>query len=253
MNRYQQKNQQGSRGFANGMLVVVMLFVLSVGGLAWVSLGILANDRWPIRWLDLNGAFQRVSAEQLRAAMTPLIEESFFTLDLQELDQAARRISWVSSVRIQKEWPDTVRVTIEEYVPIAHWNRGELISEQGDAFAIAEADDLQGLPWLEGPEERLNEVLLNWSEFSDAMASFGLEIVALRLDRRGAWSMRLNNGTRVQLGRDSARERFSRLLNSWESLTRGQALPPQDVDLRYTNGFAVLWPQTPQEAKGTDS
>jgi hypothetical protein len=29
--------------------------------------------------------------------------------------------------------------------------------------------------------------------------------------------------------------------------------PPQDVDLRYTNGFAVMWPQHLKTAKGTDS
>ena len=80
----------------------------------------------------------------------------------------------------------------------------------------------------------------------------GLEIGELSLDRRGAWSMQLSNGTRVQLGRESARERLQRLLVSWDSLMLEEAAPPQDVDLRYTNGFAVLWPQ-PETIKGTDS
>ena len=63
-----------------------------------------------------------------------------------------------------------------------------------------------------------------------------------KLDGRGAWSMLLNNGTRVALGRDSTVERLERLLASWEPLTQEREAPPQDVDLRYTNGFAVLWP-----------
>lgn len=252
MNRYSQPIRN-NRGFASGMLAVAMLFLMSVGGLAWVSFGIVANDRWPIRWLELNGAFQRVSAEQLRATITPVMKENFFTLDLRELNQAAQRISWVSAAQVQKEWPDTVRVTIEEYVPVAHWNRGELISEQGEAFAVLEADEIQGLPWLEGPEDRLDTVLVNWSQFSDSLAPLGLEIMRLKLDRRGAWSMELNNGTRVQLGRDSATERFSRLLASWDTLTRGRLIPPLDVDLRYSNGFAVLWPQSVEHATGTDS
>ena len=45
---------------------------------AWVSMGIVAKDRWPIRWLEINGNFQRVSAEQLRAGLIPLISSSFF-------------------------------------------------------------------------------------------------------------------------------------------------------------------------------
>jgi cell division protein FtsQ len=246
-------SRRENRGFANGLLPVIMLFLLAAGGIGWVCMGIVAKDRWPIRWLELNGAFQRVSAEQLRASMTPLIKDSFFTTDLHELGSAARRISWVSSVNIQKKWPDTVTVTIEEFSPIAHWNKGQLISKSGEVFSVPEADEIQGLPRLQGPQERLDEVLHHWSEFSDALVSLGLEISELSLDMRGAWSMQLSNGTRIQLGRDFARDRLQRLLASWDALMFEQEIPPQDVDLRYTNGFAVLWPQLPDTAKGTDS
>jgi len=253
VNRYTEINHQGNRGFASGIMTVIALFLLAAGGAAWVSMGIVANDRWPIRWLELNGEFQRVSAEQLRASVSPLIDESFFTVNLQELRDAAGRISWVSSVRVQKNWPDTVTVSIEEFTPVAHWNRGQLISHQGEAFAVPESDEIQGLPWLYGPPERLAEVLSAWSEFSELMVPLGLEVQDIQLDKRGAWSMELSNGTRVQLGRDSATERLQRLLASWESLMLEHPVPPQDVDLRYTNGFAVMWPQIPETAKGTDS
>jgi cell division protein FtsQ len=252
VNRYSGLGTKGSQGFASGMLSVISLFLLASAGIAWVCMGIVTNDRWPIRWLELNGAFQRVSAEQLRASMTPLINESFFAIDLQELTTAARRNSWVSSVDVQKKWPDPLMVTIQEFKPIAHWNQGQLLSREGEVFAVPDADGIQGLPMLQGPEERLDEVLLYWSDFSEALVPMGLEIGELSLDTRGAWSMQFSNGTRVQLGRDSARERLQRLLASWDSLMFGQAAPPQDVDLRYTNGFAVLWPK-PETIKGTDS
>ena len=253
MNRYAELRYPGNRGYVTGAIVVIALFLLASGGIAWVSMGIVTNDRWPIRWLELNGTFQRVSAEQLRASMAPLIDESFFTVNLQELRSSATRNSWVSSVRIQKKWPDTVTVTIEEFAPIAHWNRGQLISEKGEAFAVSEADEIQGLPWLQGPQERLEEVLNNWSEFTDLLTPMGLEISGLMLDRRGAWSMQLSNGTHVSLGRDAARERLQRLLASWDSLMQEQTAPPQGVDLRYSNGFAVLWPQHRDTDTGTDS
>ncbi len=253
MNRYKEVNYQGSRGFASGILVVITLFLMAAAGAVWVSMGIVANDRWPIRWLEVNGDFQRVSAEQLRATISPLIDESFFTIDMQELRDAAGRISWVSAVNVQKNWPDTVTVTIEEFTPVAHWNRGQLISRQGEAFPVPEADEIQGLPWLHGPDERLDDVLRSWSEFSELLDPLGLEISGIRLDPRGAWSMELSNGTHVQLGRDSALERLQRLLASWDSLMLEQSAPPQDVDLRYTNGFAVMWPQPADNAKGTDS
>lgn len=253
MNRYTEIKYSGNRGFSHGLLAVLFLFLVSTAGFTWVSLGIVAKDRWPIRWLEINGSFQRVSAEQLRARLTPLIASSFFTIDLQELRDAADGISWVSSVKVQKRWPDTVVVEVEEYVPFAHWNRGQLISSRGVAFTVQEADGIQGLPWLHGPQEQLGQVLENWTRFNDELASAGLEVRELTLNRRGGWSMVLNNGTSVHLGREAAWERLQRLMSSWDSLLQDQLAPPSDVDLRYTNGFAVLWPQETGKQAGNDS
>ena len=240
-------------GFSHGMLMILLLFIMVTAGFVWVSMGIVARDRWPIRWLEINGSFQRVSAEQLRASLTPLIASSFFTIDLQTLRDAADRNSWVSSVQVQKRWPDTVVVMVEEFVPFAHWNQGQLISSHGEAFAVPDADGIQGLPWLSGPQNQLDQVLKNWTKFNHELMSAGLEIRQMTLDERGAWSMILNNGTSVHLGRDAAWERLQRLMNGWDALLQGQIAPPQDVDLRYSNGFAVLWPAVSGERPGKKS
>jgi cell division protein FtsQ len=241
------------KGFSSGLLIVLALFLLAAAGSAWVSMGIVARDRWPIRWLEIGGNFQRVSAEQLRAGLTPLIDSSFFTIDLKELRDAADRISWVADVQVQKRWPDTVVVTVEEYVPFAHWNRGQLISSKGEAFSVPEADTIQGLPWLRGPESQRVQVLENWTLFNDVLAEEGLEIRHLELNPRGAWSMLLTNGTTVHLGRVAGLKRLQRLMTSWTELLNGQVAPPHDVDLRYSNGFAVNWPKDPAELAGNDS
>ncbi len=242
-----------SRGFSHGLLTILLLFIMAAAGFVWVSMGIVARDRWPIRWLEINGSFQRVSAEQLRASLTPLIASSFFTIDLQTLRAAADRNPWVSTVQVQKRWPDTIVVKVEEFVPFAHWNRGQLISSRGEAFSVPDADGIQGLPWLHGPQDQLDEVLKNWTKFNDELLSAGLEIQQMKLDQRGAWSMVLNNGTSVQLGRDAAWERLQRLMSGWDALLQGQLAPPHAVDLRYSNGFTVLWPQGSGKRAGKDS
>jgi len=244
----QRKSHQ--RGIASATVLVLTLFLTMLGVCAWVGMGIITSERWPIRWLEISGDFQRVSAEQLRANLSTEVGASFFTADLQSLKEAATHISWVSDVQVQKRWPDTIRIAVDEYVPVAHWNRGQLVSDAGEPFTVPEADELQGLPWLEGPGERLEEVLQTWVELDELLLPTGLEISRLCLDGRGAWSMVLDNGTQVQLGRDSTVERLQRLLASWDALLRGQASPPLDVDLRYTNGFAVLWPQPAEQKSG---
>jgi len=240
-----------SRGYASGLLAVSLLFIATAAGLVWVSMGIVASDRWPIRWLEVNGTFQRVSAEQLRATLVPAIHANFFTVDVNALRGAAESLSWVESVTVRKQWPDTVWVTVAEFQPVAHWNRGQLIANDGKQFAVPEADELQGLPWLEGPDSQLHQVLTNWVEFNERLVPLGLEVDRLRLDRRGAWSMVLSNGTQVELGRDATAARLNTLLESWDELMSEQPVPPRDIDLRYTNGFAVLWPRQAADNSGT--
>jgi len=243
VNRYDRARMDGNGGFASGALVLVVLFLLTAAGIAWVSLGIVTSERWPIRWLEVNGKFQRVSAEQLRASLSARTDANYFTIDLQGLTEAALRNSWVAAARVRKEWPDTIRVEVEEYVPVAHWNQGELIADTGEPFVVPEADTIQGLPWLSGPEGRLVEVLETWAAINRMLMPLGLEISRMGLDQRGAWSMDLDNGTHVRLGRDATAERLRRLIASWEPLVREQGVAPLDIDLRYSNGFAVMWPQ----------
>ncbi len=237
---------ESSRGFSHGIWLVLALFALAIGGTTWVSTGIVASERWPIRWLEVNGSFQRVSAEQLRSSLAPLVSASFFTVDLQNLQDAAIHKPWVAAVNVQKKWPDTVVVTVEEYQPMAHWNEIDLVSSRRTVFAAPDADAIQGLPWLQGPDGRLDEVLQQWELFNSMLANAGLEIERLELQERGSWSMALNNGTTVQLGRDDPVGRLQRLMNSWRGLMVDQELAPVRIDLRYTNGFAVRWPTEPE-------
>lgn len=236
-----------SRGFV-GAVTTFGLVLLAALGSAWVYSGMVTRDQWPIRWLEVDGAFERVSAEQVRAALAPSVAGSFFTVDVEALRAAARRLPWVAEVRIQKRWPDTVHVTIREFEPVAHWTGGSLVSSDGQPFTVPGADGIQGLPWLEGPDGRIDQVIEAWGQFNNLLLPTGLEVGRIRLDRRGAWFLVLSNGTRVHIGRADAAQRLQRLVASWPVLMRGQELAPMGVDLRYTNGFAVQW-RGPSEAR----
>jgi len=242
--------QRRAEGSAQGVMLTALMSLLAAGGVAWVYMGMVTQDRWPVRWLEINGAFERVSAEQIRASLAPVTSGSFFTVDLGAIRSAAFRQPWVANVTVQKNWPDTIRVDIEEFTPVAHWTGDRLISDGGRAFEVPSAAEIQGLPWLSGPDGQLDTVFATWRQFNNELLPAGLEIEAIRLDPRGAWSLELSNGTEVRLGREDALPRLHRLVNSWPGLLKDRDLPPVLVDLRYSNGFAVRWPDTPARIAG---
>lgn len=238
---------QGEQGYLANLLAAFVLLVLAVAGVVWVYLGMMTRDQWPIRWLEVDGSFERVSAEQLRASLAPLVAGSYFTVDMQQVRAAAYRQPWVSEAVVQKQWPDTVTVRIREFEAAAHWTDGRLISRDGRPFSVPGADEIQGLPWLDSPESNLDQAVAAWHSFNAILQPIGLEIERLRLDPRGAWYLGLSNGTRVDIGRGDPEDRLHRLVRSWPVLLQDRERAPAGVDLRYTNGFAVRWPGNDEE------
>lgn len=238
-----------SRGFGAQGLVAVLLVLAAATGIAWVYMGMVTRDRWPIRWLEVDGAFRYVSAEQLRTRLAPLAKGSFFTADLAAIRGVATQMPWVASATVQKVWPDTVRVSVYEYQPRAHWTRGRLMAGGGAVFTVPGANEMQGLPWLEGPDGTEAEVFGAWQRYNRELQAVGLEISRIHLDARGAWYLELTSGTRVEIGREDALGRLRRMVSSWpELLQQEQGKVPAGIDLRYSNGFAVRWPDLAPEA-----
>ncbi len=249
--RKKQAMKHAIRGFSAGVIVTLLLFVFASAGAAWVYAGMIAQDRWPIRWLEIDGSFERVSAEQVRATLTPLVRGSFFTVDTGLMREKANDMPWVSGVTVQKSWPDMIQVTIHEHTPVVHWISGYLLDANGQQFMVPSADEMQGLPWLECPQNQLDLVFESWRKFDDKLVLIGQHVERLTLDQRGSWSARLSGGTMVRLGKGDIFKNLDMLVSTWAGLMQGQSMPPVSVDLRYTNGFAVLWPQNTNAIVGT--
>jgi len=242
--------RHGSRGFSVGVTLVLLLFVLAAGGVAWVYNGMIAQERWPIRWLEIDGQFERVSAEQVRAKLAPLVSGSFFTVNTKVIRETASDMPWVASVSVQKAWPDTVQVRIHEHAPVAHWTADYLLDANGQPFSVPGAKEIQGLPWLESTPAQLELVFENWKKFDDRLSRIGQQIERLTLDPRGSWPARLSGGTEVRFGKGDVFDNLDTLVSTWSGLMQGQPLPPVSIDLRYTNGFAVLWSKNIEEIAG---
>jgi cell division protein FtsQ len=242
--------RHGSRGFSAGVVVTLLMFVLASAGVAWVYNGMVAQERWPIRWIEIDGSFERVSAEQVKASLSRLLSGSFFTIDTGRMNEIVSDMPWISGVNVQKNWPDTIQVTVREFTPVAHWIEGYLLDENGLPFSVPSANEIQGLPWLEGPQAHLNLVFENWKKFDDKLDLIGQQVERLSLDPRGSWSARLSGGTEVRFGKGDIYKNLDTLISTWAGLMQGQEMPPVSVDLRYTNGFAVLWPHNTDAIAG---
>lgn len=203
--------------------------------------GWFANDRWPVTKLDVRAEFNHVSAEQIRAAVSPHLGEGFFAVDLADVRSAVAKLPWVERAEARKRWPDSIELVVYEQQPYARWGEDRLINRHGRVFSVAGVEGVQGLPELSGPDDRLEDVLQFHAECLKEFSGSGLIVNAVALSSRGGWKLTLANGATIEIGRENARERLKRFLDTWPKLIAGRTDTLAYVDLRYANGFALRW------------
>lgn len=226
--------------------LVVLLAVLCLGA---VSLWAVRHPVWSVRAITVEGEVVHQNAvtfrAQLASQMKNSLRGSFLTLDLMQVKRLFESVPWVRKVVVQREFPNRLRVTIEEHQAVAWWGQpgsGQLVNRQGEVFE-ASPDDADGLPELAGPAEQSGRV---WALFQQIQAEFGrleMGLQRLELNERGSWRAELDSGAVIELGRGSDEEllaRARRFTGTVSQLTQrypGGAL--QSVDLRYPNGYAL--------------
>jgi cell division protein FtsQ len=210
--------------------------------------GWYAADRWPVRQLELQAEFANVSAEQIRAAAAPAIGIGFFAVDLAGVQKSVAQLPWVEKVEARKRWPDTLVLRVYEQRPYAHWGGERLINREGQLFQVPGASEIQGLPRLDGPDERMQEVIDFHNEIVAEAAGSGLRVSGLSLSARGGWTVHLDSGADIVVGNEHARERLRRFVQMYPRVAGSGRGAFEYVDLRYSNGFAMKWPADPAAA-----
>ena len=218
--------------------IAITLVALPIVG---VLNGWFASDRWPVTKLDVHAEFNHVSAEQIRAAVSPHLGEGFFAVNLADVRAAVAKLPWVERAEARKRWPDAIELAVYEQQPYARWGDDRLINRHGQVFKVSGTDGLQGLPELSGPDDRLDEVIQFHADCIKEFSGSGLIVTAVALSPRGGWTIRLASGASIAVGREHPKERLARFLDAWPKLAAGRTDTPAYVDLRYANGFAVRW------------
>lgn len=230
---------------ASGLVAAVVLALIG-SGVWWVS----QLPMFTLRTVTVESMYgmdlQHVNHLTLRAGVVGRFKGNFFTTNLEQVRIAFEAVPWVRRATVRREWPDQLIVEVEEHEALGTWGEdGRLLSVKGDVFTanLAEADEDHALPELDGPEGSEKEVLARFAELRSWFAPLRLAPGKLSLSSRYAWTVRLNNGMSVALGREQDRttlkKRVDRLVNIYPQLA---SLLPQgigSIDMRYQNGLAL--------------
>ncbi|MEJ2128885.1 MAG: cell division protein FtsQ/DivIB [Woeseiaceae bacterium] len=204
----------------------------------------------PIRSIEINGPFQRVTALQIEEAISDQLEDGFVSADLTGIQHSIVALPWIDQATVARRWPSRLSITVTEQVPAAIWGDRGLLNVRGELFVKNARHIPAELPRLSGPENRSGEVAKRYLDVRDRLIPVGLDLRRVSLDLRGAWDMTLQNGVEVRLGRRDVDARTDLFLDIVADIITGRAAEIEYVDMRYSNGFTIGWnngSQTPVE------
>jgi cell division protein FtsQ len=239
------------------LLALLAVLAIVAGALMWT----IRRPYFAIKRIEIaplsNAGLQYVTPLSLQTALAGRVKGNFFLVNLTQVRHLIETTPWVRHASVQRVWPATLRVRIEEEQPLAYWNENQMINTWGEAFTAnrGELPDDMNLPQLNGPVSSERLVVQRYAEIARWFAPLGLSVHEATLTPRYAWEVTLSDGVHLTLGRDPAADttdphgrsgalpfaaRIERFVRAWPELTRrlGTRLIAS-ADLRYPNGFAI--------------
>lgn len=229
---------------ASALLAVFGLFALAALA-QWA-----ANHRlFSIAAISISGQVVHNNVPTLRANVTPRLSGNFFTLDLASTRQTFENLPWVRQAVVRRVFPNRIAVELQEHQAVAYWgaeDASRLLNNFGEVFEanVGEVEQ-ESLPRLHGPPGQEPQVLAMYQALQPLFAALELDIEEFGLSGRGGWSVRLDTGAAIELGRGSDTEviaRTNRFLRTLTQVTSRYERRPDAVesaDLRHADGYAL--------------
>lgn len=238
-----------------GELVSVLRFVfllLVIGGFgmgAWKLHRVLSDaNAVPVATVAVSGTRQFTTDTEIQQALHGLMQRSLFTTNVNQVQTALEQLPWVYRASVRRDWPDKLKVVLQEQQPVAHWNQGEWLNTHGQVFTAPAETALDYLPYLAGPEASAEDVLQGYRQIRALLKLHGFGLKSLTLNPRHAWRAVLDNGILLELGREDKMARIQRFINVYPVLAK-QDKKVARVDLRYDTGMAVGWDNAKSESR----
>jgi cell division protein FtsQ len=235
------KLEQAARKHALGAGFLLLVFLVAGAALYSTISWMFDEQRMPLSKIVLQGELEYIQAQDVQQALSHMKHiGTFMSQDVNELQQVITALPWVAQASIRKQWPDTIKIYLTEHKAAAMWNGNALLNESGDIFEPDLAALKNEKVKLYGPKGSSYKVLDTWQDIAPLFRPLGLTITSLVLNERQAWQIILDNGIRLELGKESLKERVNRFITLYHQLGK-KTEQVSYIDLRYDTGAAVGW------------
>lgn len=238
-------------GFWLGLAFFVAV-VIGTLSMAWfVTKRVNSDENVPVTSLVVTGEMPYTSKQDVIAAIESVHLGNFFKVDVNAVQEKVQALPWVYSVSVRKQWPNELKVYVVDQKPVALWNGEFFLNEFGAAFQAEHSRLTHPLPAFFGPEGSELVALENYRDLNELLSFSSLAIDELVLSERYSWQLTLDDGVRLNLGREERVKRVQRFMDVYQNIKDKQEENKlvDYIDLRYDTGVAVGWKPAPEKQR----
>jgi cell division protein FtsQ len=210
-----------------------------------VILGILLWTRDPIRFpvqtIEIQGSLKQIPLDVIRERVSKYATQGFFWLNVEKLQEELSQLPWLSSLSVQRVWPNRLVIQAIERAPLARWGEHELLSTEGEIFYPDVAYKGRELPIFIGTDRQAKEMLQQYLLLLEQLSVSGLHVMQLEWDKQESTKIMLEEGIEIILGKVGIIERLNRCLVTYRFIQSSKRQDITYIDARYPNGVAVGW------------
>ena len=188
-----------------------------------------------INKLELVSSLEHVSEKKIREQLQGIFPDGFAYLDVAQVSDKLLILPMVSNVQVEKIWPDTLKISIQEEKPVAIWNDKSMVSQHGEILPLALSELI--LPRLQGAEGGSRQVMQHFQLFNRWGKRHKLNLAALNNTAYG-WQLIYENNLEIWLDNSQAMHGLKQLEGVLKQFQLGRI---RHIDMRYEQGFAVAW------------
>lgn len=195
----------------------------------------------PINKVRIKGEMKYVTEAMLQKAIAGQLSGGFFNTDVDNVQRLVEALPWVDRAAVRRVWPETLFIQVVEQQPIAVWEKGGLVNENGKWFKPEVVNVSQALPVWRGPDESQALLFEKYNDIKKMLLSIEMNVTGLTMDKRHAIQVKLDNGIELMLGRREQLSRLQRFIDVYPKVLAAKIKQIKHVDLRYSNGLSISW------------
>ncbi len=138
--------------------------------------------------------------------------DPLLSFDPHEAQHLIEQVGWIKSAQVERRWPDTIYIGLQEKVPVAIWqagNKSRLLDQDGDVIVADNVADFKDLIAVsgKGSKDAVGELLSSLSAHKDIRE----KVVAATWVGERRWDLKTGAGVKIKMPETDQKQAFERL------------------------------------------